>query len=138
MDISLLIRHISKYKQWKADNLALYEKERREQQGMISKYESYTREKILVMTEEELYEFIAPLWAMLIWGNKSYVIDKLISDNTLPKLREQLANLLWGSDPVAKRWDKFRKEIKGIGVAMMSELLAKTHPSDYLIWNRRT
>ena len=66
------------------------------------------------------------------------MVDKLIADNTLPKLREQLANLLWGADVLSKRWDKFRKEIKGIGVAMMSELLTKTHPLDYLIWNRRT
>lgn len=138
MNIQLLTDHIGRYKQWKADNRVLYEKERQEQQDMILMYQSYTREKILTMTAEELYGYIAPLWAMLIWGNKSYVIDKLISDNTLPKLREQLANLLWGNDPVAKRWDKFRKEIKGIGVAMMSELLAKTHPEDYLVWNRRT
>lgn len=138
MNILLLSEHISQYKQWKIDNAVVYEKERQEQQEMIRMYQSYTREKILAMTKEDLYEYIAPLWAMLIWGNKSYVVDKLIADNTLPKLREQLANLLWGADVLSKRWDKFRKEIKGIGVAMMSELLTKTHPLDYLIWNRRT
>lgn len=138
MNTPLLIRHIERYKEWKAGHLAQYEQERQEQQDMIRMYQSYTREKILTMTQEDLYEYISPLWAMLIWGNKSYVVDKLITDNTLPKLREQLANLLWGTDALSKRWDKFRKEIKGIGVAMMSELLAKTHPQDYLVWNRRT
>lgn len=138
MNTPLLIRHIERYKKWRADHRAQYEQERQEQQAMIRMYRSYSREKILSMTEEDLYEYIAPLWAMLIWGNKSYVIDKLISDNTLSELREQLANLLWGTDTLSKRWDKFRKEIKGIGVAMMSELLTKTHPQDYLVWNRRT
>lgn len=138
MNVSLLVQHIGKYKEWKAGHLVQYEQERQEQQRMIGMYQSYSRERILSMTEESLYEYIAPLWAMLIWGNKRYVIDKLISDNTLPKLREQLANLLWGDDAIARRWDMFRKEIKGIGVAMMSELLAKTHPQDYLVWNRRT
>jgi len=26
------------------------------------------------MTEEELYEYLAKLWAMLIWGNKKYIV----------------------------------------------------------------
>lgn len=121
MNTQLLIQHIDKYKQWKVDNTVEYDNERLEQQIMILTYQSYTRERILSMTRDDLYEYIAPLWAMLIWGNKQYVIEKLITDNTLEKLRVQLANLVWGNDLIAKRWDKFRKEIKGIGVAMMSE-----------------
>lgn len=138
MNTQLLIQHIEKYKQWKADNTVEYDSERLEQQTMILTYQSYTRERILSMTRDDLYEYIAPLWAMLIWGNKQYVIEKLITDNTLEKLRVQLANLVWGNDLIAKRWDKFRKEIKGIGVAMMSELLTRTHSDKYLLWNRRT
>ena len=30
------------------------------------------------MTAEELLEYMSQLWAMLIWGNKQYVVDKLI------------------------------------------------------------
>ena len=138
MNRQLLIKHIDKYKQWRIDNVAQYEQEQLEQASITVMYQSYTREKILSMTEDGLYEYIAPLWAMVIWGNKQYVVEKLIADNTLEKLRLQLADLIWGDDLIAKRWDRFRKEVKGIGVAMMSELLTRTHVDKYLLWNRRT
>jgi len=31
------------------------------------------------MNEEDLYEYISKLWAMLIWGNKHYVVEKLVN-----------------------------------------------------------
>jgi hypothetical protein len=38
---------------------------------------------ILSMTVEGLYKYISKLWAMLIWGNKKYIIDKMIQLNLL-------------------------------------------------------
>ena len=89
------------------------------------------------MTEEELYDFISRLWAMLSWGNKKYVVDKLISENGLERFRIELAELVWSSAPIQERWDRFRSKIKGMGPAMMSEILCYTHPQDYVLWNRR-
>ena len=43
------------------------------------------------MTEEEFLEYISKLWSMLIWGNKKYVVDKLIADNGFTALKKQLA-----------------------------------------------
>jgi hypothetical protein len=74
---------------------------------------------------------------MLIWGNKQYVVDKLVAEHGLVVVREELANLIWGSSPIEQRWDRFRKTIKGMGPAMMSELLAHVHPDRFLLWNRR-
>ena len=36
-------------------------------------YQSFTRQKLLAMTEDEFLEYISKLWSMLIWGNKKYV-----------------------------------------------------------------
>jgi hypothetical protein len=36
---------------------------------------------------------------MRIWGNKQYVVDKLIEDHGLPKVREELAALVWSDQP---------------------------------------
>ncbi|MBN2109409.1 MAG: hypothetical protein JW832_18420 [Deltaproteobacteria bacterium] len=88
------------------------------------------------MDEAGLYEYIARLWAMLIWGNKQYVVDKLLLNHGLGTVRKELAELVWGTSPVAKRWDHFRKTIKGIGPAMMSEILCHVHPDTCILWNR--
>ena len=74
---------------------------------------------------------------MLIWGNKRYAIDKIIQDNRLQNFKEQLAELVWGEKGIDIRWDHFRKNIKGMGPAMISEILCKTHPEEFIIWNRR-
>ena len=89
------------------------------------------------MSESDLEEYLSKLWAMLTWGNKRYYIDKLIADNGLDALRRGLAELLYSDAPLPKRWDDFRGEIKGIGPAMASELLAHVHPSDCMVWNRK-
>ncbi|GHT63607.1 hypothetical protein AGMMS50239_19860 [Bacteroidia bacterium] len=137
MNTELLKQHISAYKKWINENKEQAISEQGERKQLSSVYQAYTKERILSMTEEDIYEYIAPLWAMLIWGNKQYVVNKLISDNGLEILKKQIANLIWGSDKIETRWDEFRKKIKGMGPAMMSELLCKTYPHEYLIWNRR-
>jgi len=89
------------------------------------------------MTEEDIYQYLSKLWAMLIWGNKHYVVDKIIQNNGLDNFRTHLADLVWGENAITIRWDSFRKHIKGMGPAMMSEILCKTHPADFVLWNRR-
>lgn len=98
-------------------------------------YRSFTYEKIINMDEDEFYEYISKLWAMIIWGNKHYIIDKYISDNGFDHLKKSIANLLYGSEPIEQRWDNFKDNIKGFGPAMMSELLCYVNPNEYMIWN---
>ena len=89
------------------------------------------------MTEEDTYKYLSGLWAMLIWGNKHYLVEKIIEENGFSGLRKHLADLVWGTENIQTRWDQFRIKIKGIGPAMASELLCKTHPDEFMIWNRR-
>src|ERR1035438_670979 len=100
-------------------------------------YRSWNAAKLAKMTKDDLTVYFSKLWAMRIWGNKQYVVDQLIADNTLSSLLEHLAELVWSSAPLEKRWDHFRKHVKGVGPAMMSEILCHVHPDTCMLWNRR-
>ena len=106
--------------------------ERKEREDFYSKY---NKEKIINMDLDEFYEYVGKLWAMIIWGNKHYIIDKFINDNGFDNLKKQIAYLLYGEDNIEVRWDKFKDNIKGFGPAMMSELLCYIYPNEYMIWN---
>lgn len=137
MNKQLLQKHIQNYKKVKENDPEEFLKDWDERKEIIRTYQSYDRKKIAGMTDEDLYEYISPLWAMLIWGNKRYVVDKMIDDNGLETIKKELATLLWSDQPIENRWDRFRKTIKGMGPAMISEVLCKTHPYKYMLWNRR-
>ena len=137
MNVELLKRHIGSYKQGMAEDREAYQNDVRERGERVSYYQSWTKDRMLSMTADDLYDYISRLWAMLIWGNKHYVVDKMIETHGLKHVREALAALVWGDDAVANRWDKFRKSIKGMGPAMISEILCHTHPQECMIWNRR-
>ena len=109
----------------------------RERQDFFNFYQEFTCDRILQMTDEDIYTYISELWAMQIWGNKHYIVDKIIEDNGRRQFKEHLADLVRGKQPISERWDSFRSAIKGMGPAMMSEILCKTHPKDYMLWNRR-
>ncbi len=137
MNEALLKKHIQSYLGHLRKIPEKHRADLEERQKRIIDFQAWTRERLLALDADGLYEYLAPLWAMLIWGNKHYVTDKLIDTNGLPTLRTELAELIWGSAPVAKRWDRCRQKVKGIGPAMMSELLCHTHPDQCAIWNRR-
>src|SRR5258708_21709994 len=87
------------------------------------------------MTVAQLGQVISSLWASSIWGDKGYLVDKLIYDNGLPTLVIQLRRLLWGKGTVAVRYDTFRKTIKGLGTASITEIMAFVHPDQCSLWN---
>jgi hypothetical protein len=137
LNLVLLEEHIDKYyRKMKLEKLK-FEQEFEERNQRIQLFQSWTKNKIMEMDESELYKFLSPLWAMLIWGNKHYVIQKLIQDNGLDNLNYELAEFVWGNDSIETRWDNFRGKIKGFGPAMLSEILSHVYPEDYMIWNRR-
>ncbi|MDH3976522.1 MAG: hypothetical protein OEV42_19840 [Deltaproteobacteria bacterium] len=137
MNQKLLQEHIKNYIKRLSTEDEKQIKEREEHSERVKYYQEKSKDKILKMDADEFYEYIAKLWAMLIWGNKQYVVDKLIQDNGFERLKEELAELLWGTIKIDTRWDRFRKNIKGMGPAMMSELLCHVHPNECMIWNRR-
>lgn len=137
MNKQLLQKHIKTFitKSKKFEfGLDKFDEDRRER---VKYYQSWTSEKIEKMSKEDFTEYVSKLWAMLIWGNKQYYVDKIISDNGFKYFKKQLTNLLWGTENIKIRWDSIRSKTKGMGPAMLSELLCHTHPEKYIIWNRR-
>jgi hypothetical protein len=137
MDIAKLKEHIQKYKQNIDREPGAYATDSASRQERRVYYQSWTKKRLLGMSQEDFEEYISKLWAMLIWGNKKYVTDKMIADHGLDTVKQELAELVWGDDTVDKRWDRFRSRIKGMGPAMMSEILSHVHPHDCMLWNRR-
>jgi len=137
LDLTLLKKHIDNYKQHLAKNPEKHAEDMAERKERCDYYKGWTKERILAMTEEEFFQYVAKLWAMLIWGNKKYVIDKMINENGFNSLRKELAELVWGGASLAKRWDTFKEKVKGFGPATISEILCHTHPGDCMLWNRR-
>ena len=137
MNNDLLKKHIDNFVSNVKKQPEKYTEDFKERLDLISYYQAFTKEKILSMSEDEIYEYISKLWAMLIWGNKHYVVDKIIDENGIDNFRTRLADFVWSKKDITNRWNDFRKNIKGMGPAMMSEILCKTHPNDFIVWNRR-
>lgn len=112
--------------------------EKLERQERIVYYQSYTAERIKNLNKEEFGEYIGKLWSTVMWGNKSYFIEKIISENGFDKIKNELVKLLYDNDNIVTRWNNFLKEIKGIGPATMSELLSYSNPNEYIIFNTST
>ena len=119
-------------------NAAYYNDNLAERKERKTYYQSFTKDKLLAMTEEDFLEYISKLWSMLIWGNKKYVVDQLIANNGFDALKKQLAELLYGTSSIEKRWDSFLKSVKGMGPATISELLTYSNPNEYVIFNKTT
>ena len=138
MNLTKLTNAIDAFSKKKKSNAAYYEESWAERKERKDYYQSFTKDKLIAMTEEEFLEYISKLWSMLIWGNKKYVVDKLIADNGFSTLKKQLAELLYGTSSIEKRWDIFLKSIKGMGPATISELLTYANPQEYAIFNKTT
>lgn len=129
---------ITEFTKKKKSNAAYYEDNWAERKERKDYYQSFTTDKLIAMTEDEFLEYISKLWSMLIWGNKKYVVDKLIADNGFVSLKKHLAELLYGTSLIEKRWDTFLRSIKGMGPATISELLTYANPDEYVIFNKTT
>lgn len=138
MNTQKLHSAISEYVKKKKSNAAYYEENWAERKERKEYYQSFTKDRLIAMTEEDFLEYISKLWSMLIWGNKKYVVDKLIADNGFVPLKKQLAELLYGTGSIEKRWDLFLRSIKGMGPATISELLTYVNPQEYVIFNKTT
>ena len=129
---------ISAFVKNKKANAAYYDDNWAERKERKAYYQSFTKDKLLVMNEEDFFEYMSRLWSMVMWGNKRFVVDKLIADNGFDMLKKQLAELLYGTAQFEKRWNTFLKSVKGMGPSTISELLTYTNPNEYILFNKTT
>ena len=138
MNSSKLKSAIQAYISKRKTNAAYYDENWTDRKERKAYYQSFDKARLLSMTEDQFLEYISKLWSMLIWGNKKYVVDKLIADNGFENVKKQLVELLYGSAAIEKRWDAFLKNVKGLGPATISELLTYINPQEYVIFNKTT
>jgi len=91
------------------------------------------QDKLKEITEIEFGELISNLWASAIWSNKDFLVQKIISDNGMDKIRNQLESLIYGEKDFAQRFDEF--DIKGLGPSSVTEILCLFDSTKYGIWN---
>jgi hypothetical protein len=64
--------------------------------------------------------------------------QKIVDENSLRAIIQNLKYLLYGEDDIWLRYEGFRKNIKGFGSAILAEILAFVFPDKYGIWNDST
>ena len=95
------------------------------------------KNKIDKFTEEDFRTVIKSLWASDFWGNKNYLANKILKDNGFPKIKAELKELIYGSQSLDERYDKFKMNIKGLGPSSITEILLFASPSQYCLWNEK-
>jgi hypothetical protein len=95
----------------------------------------FTVSEIDQLDEGVLRDLIRILWSFGGWNNKDWLVDQMLLSG-LPKIKESFRSLLDDKKPLAERFDQMR-EIKMMGAATISEMLAHHDHNNYPIYNRR-
>lgn len=96
----------------------------------------FSKDNIDKIDETEFREIYKKLWASNVWSNKDWYIDnKLLKPNGLPKIKEELKELLYGESNIDARIDNFREKIQGFGPSSISEILHFVSPDKFCLWN---
>jgi hypothetical protein len=101
-------------------------------------FQTYFSETELSRLEEgTLREMIHILWAWNSWTNKDYLLEHMLASG-LPTIREAFKKLLFGTEPLAERFNFIKQNVNMMGAASISEILAHHNHEQYPIWTRRS
>jgi hypothetical protein len=95
-------------------------------------------ENLSKITKSDFIEIYKNLWVSNFWENKDWNINQIIEKNGLDNLKNQLYQLLYGTESFEKRYDSFREKIKGFGISAISEILNMVYPEKNCLWNNKT
>jgi hypothetical protein len=112
-----------------------WQKERQDKDGFFAHY--FSEQQIDSLDEGVLRELIHLLWAFNGWTNKDWLLQEMLRSG-LPAIRTAFKQLLYGADPLPKRFDDVRKGVRMMGAACISEILAHHDHTEYPIWNSRS
>lgn len=113
-----------------------FERERRKHEEEVKKILSV--EGLRNFDETSLLTLANNLYAFQWWTQKDWLLDYWIRGaGGIDKLRKNLEELLYSDRSLAERFDSFRKNVKGVGVAMITEMLAYFDPKTYGVYNRK-
>lgn len=112
-----------------------WQKERQDKDAFFARY--FAEKQIDGLDEGVLRELIHVLWAFNGWTNKDWLLQEMLRSG-LPAIRAAFKQLLYGADPLPKRFDNVRKNVRMMGAACISEVLAHHDHTEYPIWNSRS
>lgn len=137
MNIAKLNKYIDLYKKQFIGTAYNESDDINERKKRIKFYQSFSKEKLSNISYENFTSFIGTLWASSMYGNKKYLVDRIIAanKNDLKFLGKNLAHFIYGKESIDERWDAFRKEVSMFGSSYLSEMLSYFYPNDYAIAN---
>ena len=112
-----------------------WQKERRDKDEFFARY--FSERQIENLEEGTLRELIYILWAYNGWTNNDLLLEEMLRSG-LPTIRSAFKQLLYGTDPISKRFDHVRKNVRMMGAACISEILAHHNHKECPIWNSRS
>ncbi|WP_221688933.1 hypothetical protein [Gordonibacter massiliensis (ex Traore et al. 2017)] len=138
MRIDKLNSAIRKYSELRDADPEQFAKDIEERNERARHYQSFDAKAIRSFDEEAMIEYLGKLWALRMWGNKRYKVLEVIEGTGFENLKNELIDLLYGVASLDVRWDAFLTNVKGLGYAAASELLAYISPSECMIYNGTT
>ena len=124
-----------KFKEWMEDQEAEDWRKDHEEHAKKIRDKLISREIIEKWKEEDLFAIFKELWANNGFGNKKFIPQQLIEDNTLETIRKEIAEVVHGDKPLSERYDKCVKNLKGMRKARLTELLYCYDKNKYPLWN---
>ena len=116
-----------------------FTKEREDKRRLLT--QAFSKEMLKEASDEEfaqtLMKALSSLWAMAIWTKREQRINQIIERNGVKRLREMFYDLIYGSGSLEERFDKFRANVWGLGVAAITEILCFVEPEKYVMWNKK-
>ncbi len=113
-----------------------FQQDQAERKQRITFFKNELKNRLDEFSEADFETIISLLWASRMWGNKTYLAQKIVNDNGLDKIKEELKKLVKSKYP-EQAYSRFLQEIKGMGPASVTEILTYLHPDHCGIWNRQ-
>ncbi len=101
-----------------------------------SYFKNIKKKEIETLDEFKLLEMLSKLWGMSIWGNKEHYVKKIVAENGMKKIRNVMKKIFFGKEKEGK-YEYAVDSIKYLGPAMVTELLCRSNPEKYGIWNNK-
>ena len=84
-----IARHLKAFVDYLSDDQ--FRKDQEDRLGHVSYFQRELSQRCAQLSEAEIEKLVSMLWASQMWGNKQYLVQKLISDNGIEKLRREAA-----------------------------------------------
>ncbi|MCX7020950.1 MAG: hypothetical protein NTW26_01505 [bacterium] len=92
------------------------------------------KDRLARLDQTGLQALIGTLWSFRFWRNADYVLENAL-DVGLPKVKEHLHDLLYGTDDIVRRYDRLFESPLQFDTAAISELLSVNEPEKYAVRN---